>query len=92
MKWFWIFFSIAKSEREINYNCQNPIFDFQCEAKKNHIKAMLIKDFCISYLVWLNVHKDDCHFFNLFFLWMMLTFASKQKFLPQQNMQVYIHF
>ncbi len=28
------FFSIAKSERENNYNCQNPIFDFQCEAKK----------------------------------------------------------
>jgi hypothetical protein len=36
-------FKLPKVREKYYYNCQNPIFDFQCEAK-NYIKSWL-KDF-----------------------------------------------
>jgi hypothetical protein len=54
-------------------------------VKPKNLYQKLIKDFCISYLVWLKLHKDDCHFFNIFFLWMIVTFANKQKSLPPKK-------
>jgi hypothetical protein len=43
---------------------------------------------CISYLVysqiWLNLHKDDDHFFYIF-LWMIATLATNKNALKTTN-------
>ncbi len=84
MKWFWIF-SIAKSERKVLYIAKIWYLIFSVKPK---LYQKLIKDFCISYLVWLNIHKDDCHFFNIFLVRTLVTFARKQKLLTQKKLQV----
>jgi hypothetical protein len=81
MKWLWRF-SIARSEGEKSKNFQIFVFGFQCVAKD--MEGWL--KFCTSYMVyshiWLNLPKNDGHFFYIFLL-MIVTLAKNKK--PQKK-------
>jgi len=73
MKWFWRL-SMARSEKKISKYRQIFIMGFQCVAK--NIKESL--KMCTLYLnysqIWLNLLRDDRHFFYTF-LRMLVTLA-----------------
>jgi hypothetical protein len=57
---------------------QTHIFDFHCAAKNIEGWLKISTSFSIYSQIWLNLHRDDYHFFYIF-LWMINILATNKK-------------
>jgi len=81
MKWLWRF-SIARSEGKNSKIFQISIFGFQCVAKDMEGWFKFDTSYMVYSHIWLNIPKNDCHFFYIFLL-MIVTLAKKRN--PQKK-------
>ncbi len=74
-KWF-LRFSITRSEKK-GKNHQIHMIGFHCVARNIEGSLKICALFLVYSQIWLNLLRDDSHFFCIF-LWMVTTLATNQ--------------